>query len=456
MSSTSRRDFVAAAAAVGAPAVQTAWGQRSPNSEIRLGVVGFRGRGRDHYRAFAKIPGVKVAFLCDVDERLYAGAIQEVEQIAGNRPETFVDLRKMLERKDLDAISIATPDHWHALQTIWGCQAGKDVYVEKPVCHNIKEGRKMVEAARKYNRMVQTGLNRRSEVRNQAGVKFVREASFGKAYRAKAVVYRGRVSIGRVQESSIPQGVHWDLYLGPAPYKAFTLNRFHYGWHNYWDTATTEVGNNGVHALDIVRWALAKDVHPVKVHCAGGRFADDDTDQETPNVQTAVFEYADGTLVDLEATTLPSPSFGGVQMGEFFYTAKGYITSARDWSTVVGEFTPQTTPDPPSGISLRAVNLSFPKIAYHPGPAIPDLSVPEVSHFQNFIDCVRSRKREQLHCEVLEGHMSTALCHLANIAFRTGRKLTFDPKTETFPGDAEANALLGRKYREPYVLPDKV
>jgi predicted dehydrogenase len=456
MPSTTRRDFVAAAGAVGAPAVQTAWGQRSPNSEIRIGVVGFRGRGRDHYRAFAKIAGVKVAFLCDVDERLFASAVQEVEQIAGNRPETFVDLRKMLERKDLDAISIATPDHWHALQTIWGCQAGKDVYVEKPVCHNIKEGRKMVEAARKYNRMVQTGLNRRSEVRNQAGVKFVREASFGKAYRAKAVVYRGRLSIGRVQESSIPPGVHWDLYLGPAPYKAFTLNRFHYGWHNFWDTATTEVGNNGVHALDIVRWALAKDVHPVKVHCAGGRFADDGTDQETPNVQTAVFEYGDGTLVDLEATTLPSPSFGGVQMGEFFYTAQGYITSARDWSTVVGEFTPQTTPDPPSGISLRAVNLSFPKIAYHPGPAIPGLNVPEVSHFQNFIDCVRSRKREQLHCEVLEGHMSTALCHLANIAFRTGRKLTFDPKTETFPGDAEANALLGRKYREPYVLPDNV
>jgi predicted dehydrogenase len=455
MSNESRRSFVAKAA-VAAPAVRTAWGQASPNSEVRLGVVGFRSRGRDHYREFAKIPGVKVAFLCDIDERLFPGAVKEIESIAGNRPETFIDLRKLLERKDLDAISIATPDHWHALQTIWGCQAGKDVYVEKPVCHNIREGRKMVEAARKYNRIVQCGLNRRSERRNQAGVKFVREASFGKAYRAKGVVFRGRTSVGRVQESSIPQGVNWDLFLGPAPYTAFTLNRFHYGWHYFWDTATTEMGNNGVHALDLIRWAMAKDVHPVKIHCAGGRFADDDTDQETPNYQNAIFEYADGTQIDIEVTTLPSPPFGGVQQGEFFYTAKGYISSARGWAAVLGEFTPQATPDPPSGVSLRAANLSFPKIEYKPGPAIPDIDAPQVSHFQNFINCVRSRKREDLNCEMLEGHMSTALCLLANIAFRTGRKLTFDPATETFPGDAEANALLGRKYREPYVLPEIV
>lgn len=456
MSETTRRSFVSNAALIGAPAVRTAWGQNRPSNEVRLGVVGFRSRGRDHYREFAKMAGVKVAFLCDIDERLHPGAVKEIEGIGGYRPETFVDLRKMLERKDLDAISIATPDHWHALQTIWGCQAGKDVYVEKPVCHNIKEGRKMVEAARKYGRIVQVGLNRRSEVRNQAGVKFVREASFGKAYRAKAVVYRGRLSMGRVQESSIPQGVNWDLYLGPAPYRAFSLSRFHYSWHYYWDTATTEVGNNGVHAIDIVRWALNKNEHPVKVHCAGGKFADDNTDQETPNLQNAVFEYADGTLVDLEVTTLPSPTFGGVHMGEFFYTPKGYVTSAKRWTAVEGEFIAQPTPDPPSGISLRAVNLSFPKIGYKEGPAIPDISAPETSHFQNFIDCVRSRKRENLNCEVLEGHMSTALCHLANIAFRTGRKLTFDPATESFPGDAEANGLLGRTYREPYTLPEQV
>ncbi|HZT30625.1 MAG TPA: Gfo/Idh/MocA family oxidoreductase [Bryobacteraceae bacterium] len=455
MSSASRREFVQRAAAAAAPAVRPSWGQQSPNNRINLAVIGFRGRGRDHYRNFARIRGVRVAYLCDIDERLFPAAVAEIEKIGGYRPQTFFDIRKLLETKDLDAVSVATPDHWHALATIWACQAGKDVYVEKPVCHNLREGRKMVEAARKYGRMVQAGLNRRSELRNLAGVRFVQGAAFGPAYRARAVVYRGRLSVGTVQESSIPNGVHWDLFLGPAPYRPFTLNRFHYGWHYFWDTSTTEVGNNGVHALDLVRWAMDKHAHPVKVQCYGGLFADH-SDQETPNMQVASFEYADGTIFEADVTTLPSPSFGGVQMGEFFYTPQGYITSAQNWTTVVGDFVAGTTPDPPSGISLRASNLSFPKISYKPGPPIPDAAGQEVSHFQNFIDCVRSRKREDLHCEILEGHMSTALCHLANIAFRTGRKLTFDPATETFPGDAEANQYLTRKYRAPYVVPDQV
>jgi predicted dehydrogenase len=453
----SRRDFVKAAAAAAAPAVRPLWGQTSPNNTVNIGVVGFRGRGRDHYRAFARIPGVRVAYLCDIDERLFAPAQDEIEKLAGYRPQTIVDIRKLLEKKDLDAISIATPDHWHALMTIWACQAGKDVYVEKPVSYCLREGRKMVEAARKYNRIVQAGLNRRSERRNRCAVPFVQQGSFGQAYRAKAVIYRGRTSIGKMPESSIPNGVHWDLFLGPAPYRPFTLNRFHYGWHYFWDTSTTEMGNNGVHALDLVRWALGKNGHPVKVYCYGGLFADN-SDQETPNVENASFEYADGTLVEAEVTTLPSPSFGGVQMGEFFYTPKGYISTAGRWSTVIGDFVPGTQPDPPSGVSLRASNLSFPKISYKPGPSIPDLESepPEKSHFENFIDCVRSRKREDLHCEILEGHLSTSLCHLANIAFRLGRALHFDPATETFPGDPEANALLTRKYREPFVVPNKV
>ncbi len=446
-----RRDFLTIAGLAAVPAAA----QQSANDRVNLGVVGIRGRGRDHYQAFAKIPGVRIAYLCDIDERLFPAAVAEVEALAGNKPETFYDIRRLLEKKDLDAISVAVPDHWHALATIWACQAGKDVYVEKPVSHNLREGRKMVEAARKYNRIVQAGLNRRSELRNAAGVQFVRRNGFGPAYRAKAVVYRGRTTIGRIQESSIPQGVHWDLFLGPAPYRPFTLNRFHYGWHFFWDTSTTEVGNNGVHAIDVVRWAIHKNEHPVKVTCSGGLFVDP-SDQEVPNVQNATFEYADGMLVDLEVTTLPSPSFGGVQMGEFFYTPQGYITSANQWSTVVGEFTPLQTPDPPSGVSNRLNNVSFPRIQYKPGPAIPDTGGTEVSHFQNFIDCVRSRKREDLHCEILEGHLSTALCHLANIAFRTGRKLRFDPATETFPGDTEANSYLTRKYRDPYVVPDRV
>ncbi len=456
----SRREFAKTAALAGLAATslgRSAWGQ-SPSDTVNIGVVGFRNRGRDHYRAFAKIPGVRVNYLCDVDERLFAPAVAEVEQIAGYRPKTEFDVRKLLEQKDLDAISIAVPDHWHALIAIWACQAGKDVYVEKPCSYTLWEGRKEVEAARKYNRIVQVGLNRRSENRNREAVEFVRQATFGKAYRARAVVYRGRLNIGRVQEASIPKGVHWDLYLGPAPYRAFTLNRFHYGWHYFWDTSTTEVGNNGVHALDVVRWAMGKGVHPVKIHCTGGQYAES-SDSEVPNVQVGSFEYADGTLVEIDATTLPSPTFGGVRMGEFFYTPKGYISSEGSWKTVEGHFTAGTTPDPPSGVSYRASNLSFPKIEYGDGPDIPEAGEngpKEVSHFENFIQCVRSRKREDLHCEIEEGHLSTSLCHLANISLRTGRKLTFDPDTETFPGDDEANSYLRRKYREPYVVPDQV
>jgi predicted dehydrogenase len=458
-SDTSRREFFKKAALAAAPAVRPAFGQRSPNDTVHVGVVGFRGRGRDHYRTFARMPGVRVAYLCDIDERLFPGAVAEIEQLAGYRPETEYDFRKLIERKDLDAVSIATPDHWHALQTIWACQAGKDVYVEKPVSHTLREGRKMVEAARKYGRIVQAGLNRRSEPRTRSAVQFLQSGEFGPLYRAKAVVYRGRTSIGKSQESSIPEGVHWDLFLGPAPYRVFSLNRFHYGWHYFWDTATTEVGNNGVHAIDVVRWGLGKNVHPVKIHCVGGLFADD-SDQQTPNVQNASYEYADGTLVELEVTTLPSPPFGGVHMGTFFYTPRGYISSAKNWITVVGQFVPQETPDPPSGVSVRVVNQSFPKISYEEGPPIPDVAPAdpdeEASHFANFIACVRSRQRENLRCEILEGHLSTSLCHLANVAFRTGRKLTFDPDTETFPGDEEANRYLTRDYREPFVLPEEV
>jgi predicted dehydrogenase len=450
-----RRIFLETAGCLAAGA---SLGYSGPGDRINIAVAGLRGRGKDHYRAYAKMPGVRVAYLCDIDQRLFPEALDAVEKIAGYRPATEVDLRKILERKDVDAVSLATPDYWHALQTVWACQAGKDVYVEKPVCFTVTEGRRMVEAARKYNRIVQAGLNYRSDRRYRAGVRYIRDGSFGKPYRANAVVFRGRASIGRVKESSIPTGVNWDLFLGPAPYRAFNMNRFHYGWHYFWDTSTTEVGANGVHIMDTVRWALDKNEHPVKIHCVGGLYADD-SDQETPNVQNASFEYADGTLVELEVTTHYSPTFGGVSYGAFFYTARGYVTSANDWSTVVGEFTPRNSPDPPSGISLHAVNMSFPDIAYKPGPPIPDLNegaAGALTHFENFISCVRSRKREDLHTEILEGHRSTALCLLANISYRTGRKLVFDPATETFPGDAEANRYLTRQYRAPYVVPDKV
>ncbi len=401
------------------------------------------------------MPGVRVTHLCDIDERLFDRGVREVEEISGHRPTTVVDFRDLIEIHDIDAVTIATPDHWHALHTIWGCQAGKDVYVEKPACYTIREGRRMVQAAWKYGRMVQVGLQRRSDLRVRSVVRYLWDEKFGPAYRGRALVIRGRASIGKVQESSIPEGVHWDLFLGPAPYRAFTLNRFHYGWHYFWDTSTSEIGNNGVHMLDMIRWGLNKKVHPVKVTCVGGNYLDD-SDQQTPNTANTSIQYADGTLVELELTTLYAPPIGGLRSGAIFYTSQGYISNADNWSTMAGEFTPGDRPTTPSGIDLRVVNRSFPKIEYGPGPEIPNIDEEEQSHFENFIQCVRSRKRGDLHCEILDGHMSTALCHLANISYRLGRQVTFDPPTETFGGDKEANAYLTRDYREPYVLPEVV
>ena len=455
---TNRRTFFASTAmgvGIATAATRKARAQSSANDTVTVGVVGIRGRGRTHMREFAAMPGVRVGYICDVDERLFDAALSDMERTAGYRPAVETDVRRLLERDDLDAISIATPDHWHALMTIWGCQAGKDVYCEKPCSYTLWEGRKMVEAARKYGRMVQIGLQRRSSTRVQSVVRFVREGGLGTAYRAKAVVYRGRISIGKVMESSVPEGVNWDLYLGPAPYRAFDLNRFHYGWHFYWDTSTSEVGNNGVHHLDVLRWGLDKHVHPTRIHCTGGQFVED-SDSEVPNVQVGTFEYADGTLLEIEATTLYSPPFGEVRVGGVFFTDRGYIESADGWKATRGQFTPRDRPDSPTGVSYRTNNLSFPEIAYHDGPKIPNLAEEETNHFQNFIDCVRSRKREDLRCEVEQGHLSTSLCHLANISFRVGRKLEFDPESESFIGDEDANRLLTREYRAPYVVPDQV
>jgi len=448
MSSTSRREFVKSATAV--PAIRLIQG--SPNETVNLAVVGFHGRGRAHYRAFAKIPNVRVAVLCDADERLFPNAVAEVEKLAGYRPATEFDIRKLLERKDIDAVSIATPDYWHALMTIWACQAGKDVYVEKPVSFTVVEGRRMVEAARKYRRIVQAGQNMRSEARARAAVRLLNEGKLGKVYRAKVDITKPRGSIGRVQESSIPEGVHWDLYLGPTPFRPFNLNRFHYGWHFFMDTSTTDVGNSGVHNLDLARWGMNKGVHPIRIHSTGGRYVWD-SDQETPNFQTATFEYADGTVIDFELSNLYAPPS---EAWNVFYTSEGYLTTAGNWKAVRGEFAPRGGDVSPAGISERATNASFPKASYVPGPPIEADREQTVSHFENFIAGVRSRKVEDLYCDILEGHMSGTLCHLANISYRTGRKLVFDPATERIIGDAEAGKYLTRTYRAPYALPDKV
>lgn len=446
-----RREFVnrsasAAGGVMAAPAFVRNMITRSPNERINIGLAGIsgnrvkvrgmiNGRGIVHINTYARIPNVMIKTVCDVDERLFPGVVTNVEKLFGAKPQTEVDFRRLLDDKDLDVISIATPDHWHALMTVWACQAGKDVYVEKPVCHNVAEGRKMVEAARKYNRIVQSGICYRSSKAVREGIKFVHDGKLGKVYMAKGTTYRYRVPIEHVPDSPIPDGVHWDLFLGPAPYRQFNENRYIYQWHWYWDTGTTEYGNNGIYRMDTVRWALNKNTHPVKIHCSGGKFCRDD-DQEVPNTLVASYEYEDGIIVQNEMRSLPTNPEGLSDSGDcFLYSDLGWMTfNGNGYKTYFGT-------------------------KNEPGPAKSENDIPPEERsdgWKNLIDCVRSRKREDLDNDILEGHMSAALGHLGVISYRTGRKLVFNPETEKFAKDPEADKLLTRTYRKPYVMPDKV
>ncbi|MDA2924779.1 Gfo/Idh/MocA family oxidoreductase [Acidobacteria bacterium AH-259-L09] len=463
MGSIKRREFlkktaITAGLITSAPAVRKGFAGNSPNNRINIAVVGFHGRGRTHYREFAGMPNVRVAAVCDVDERLFSEAVSDIDNISGFKPRTEYDFRRLLDNKEIDAISIATPDHWHALMTIWACQAGKDVYVEKPISYTIEEGRKMVQAARKYERVVQVGTNNRSRAVVRTAMQYLHHGKLGDVYRAKAIILKGRASIGQVKDSRIPKGVHWDLFLGPAPYRPYNLSRFHYGWHFFWDTSTSDMGNSGVHQIDIARWGMNKRVHPVSVHCTGGVYLWD-SDQETPNVQLATFEYADGKILDVELTNLFTNEVAGMRgTGNIFYTSKGYVTSNNGWETFRAEFKPREGDITRAGVSERVTNVSFPERIYERGRAIKDLvdAKNEESHFENFIDCMRSRRWQDLHADILEGHLSTTLCHLANISYRTGRKLTFNPYSERFVNDDDANSYLTRDYRHPYALPEKI
>jgi len=330
--------------------------QSAPSDRINLAVVGFHSRGRAHINGFGKIPNVRIAALCDADERLFPEGVQLVEKLQGHKPDTYFDIRTLLERKDIDAISIAVPDYWHALMSIWGCQAGKDVYVEKPASFTIVEGRRMVEAARKYHRMVQVGLGMRSEPQVRAAMRTLRTGKLGKVYRAKIDLVKPRASIGHAKESSVPEGVHWDLYLGPTKYQPFTLNRFHYAWHFNWDTSTTDVGNTGVHHFDAARWGLNKDVHPIKVHSTGGYYVWN-SDQETPNFQVGTLEYADGTILDFTTNNLYAPPNSDTNT---WYTTEGYLASDK-WQAFRGKFEARANDIAPSGVNDHAINASFPK-----------------------------------------------------------------------------------------------
>ena len=443
-----RREFVtrtaAATAGLAAAFPTRARAQASPNDTINVAIVGLRGdnkghptwtgrgRGLDHYQHLAGIPNVRISHVVDVDERHFSTALPFAREKWGGEPKTETDFRRVLEDKDVDAITVAAPDHWHALMTIWACQAGKDVYVEKPVSHNVVEGRRMIEAAGRHGRIVQVGTQRRSNAVLGKAVQFLREGGLGTVYGGKTVIVRPRDPIGVAPNGPVPPGVHYDLWLGPAPERPFNPHHFHYYWHWFWEYGTTDLGNTAVHSLDAVRWLIGKQEHPRTAYCMGGLHeAGAPTDQETPNTQIVSWTYADGTELQCELRNW----FAGPPeaTGVFVFGSKGWMKVGDDKAQV------------------------FFGRKNEPGPVITaDEDVNEgQAHFENFIACMRSRKAGDLMAAIEEGHLSTTLCHLGNISYRVGRSLKFDPARERFVGDEEADKLLTRTYRAPYTLPDK-
>src|SRR5512133_1719312 len=309
-----KKSVLATAGIAFAPAYIKGFQQVKPSDRINVGVIGIHDRGgyydgSGHTANFTKIKETRVAAICDCVDYLLPKAIQDIEKLGGEKPQTYADYRKMLENKDIDAVSIAAPGYWHALMAINACQAGKDVYVEKPVSYNIDEGRKMVQAARKYNRIVQAGTQRRADRLNMKAIQMLRDGVIGDIYAGRGTVYRSRPSIGKKPDVPVPQGVNWDLFRGPAPMIPFNENHFFYNWHWYWDTSTSEFGNNGIHALDIIRLGMNIKEHPSKIECCGGFYAYKETsDQEVPNLQVATFEHSNGAVMELEVRSLPTPS----------------------------------------------------------------------------------------------------------------------------------------------------
>ena len=438
-----RRVFLskAAAATVGLAAFPRRSRAQSANDTVNVAIIGLRGdnkghptwtargRGQDHYEHLAGIPNVRVSHVVDIDERHFKDSLSFVKSRWGGDPKTATDFRRVLDDRDVDAVTIAVPDHWHALMTIWACQAGKDVYVEKPVSHTIVEGRKMIDAARRHNRVVAVGTQRRSSAVLAKAVQFLREGGLGTVYGGKTTVYRYRDPIGVAANSAIPPGVHYDLWLGPAPARPFNENHFHYHWHWFWEYGTSDLGNTGVHSLDAVRWLLGKEEHPRTAHSIGGLHeAGEPTDQRSPNTQIATFQYADGTELQCEVRNW----FSGPAEAQGIY-----IFGAKGWMKVS---------DDKAQVYFGRRN--------EPGPTLTADEKPDAgqAHFENFIACVRARQPQKLNATIEGGHLSTTICHLGNISYRLGRSVTFDGATERFVGDADADKLLTRKYRAPYVL----
>lgn len=437
------------------------------NDRVVLASIGIRGQGNALKRGFSRLANVEIKTLCDVDANLAPERINDprLKDVTTFKPGFAQDLRRVLDDKDIDAVVIATPNHWHALATIWGLQAGKHVYVEKPSSHTVWEGRRMVDAAARFNKqLVQVGTMNRSRPAVRQAIKFLHDGGIGRVYMARGLCFKPRPPIGKYPDGPMAPGekfaltvgsktyeptydeqylskVDYDLWLGPAPKRPFNRNRFHYNWHWHWDFGNGDTGNQGPHQFDVARWGLKKQEHPTKIRSVGGYFGPESS-QETPDTQTALFEYPDGTIFEFATRGESTNDEGTQRIGNLFYGSKGWLWidgDGRKWQSYFGHKNEKgpgaDNPDTESG--------SDPLV----------LTSTEYPHYQNFIDAIRAGNPKLLTCDVLEGHLSSTLPHLANISYRVGRALVFDGRTETFVGDKEADRLLTREYRKGFEIP---
>ncbi len=411
-----RRFFLMA----GAAEIALARAAKAAHESVTIAMMGVRGQGRSLTQRFASLPDVDIAYLCDVDEKVFERAAKIVEEKKGKRPKLAGDIRRVLDDKSVDAIVIATPDHWHAPATILACQAGKDVYVEKPASHNIREGRLMVEAARRHKRIVQVGTQARSRPSTQRGVDYIRSGRIGRVLAAKAWNIQLRENIGRRPDGPVPGGVDYDTWIGPAPYLPFNENRFHYKWHWHWSFGTGDIGNDGVHQIDIARWALGVDAPTEASGMATKLFFEDD--QQTPDTMNIHFTYP-GRVMTFEMRIWNPYRLEGVDNGVAVYGTEGYMHIGR-WNGKGG----------------------FKVFDAKDKLVLEDLGNEPDTHPRNFIDCIRTRELPNADIEI--GHLSTLHCHLGNIVGRTGRNVKFEPRSESIVGDAEANRLVRREYRK--------
>ena len=481
MPKRTRRQFLedsmfAAASAVtaGSASELLAAGSKQSTSAVeKLGVavVGVRGRGGSHIGAFAGRKDTEVLYICDVDTEVGERRVKETARRQRRAPRFEADIRKVLEDHRVDIVSIATPHHWHALSAIWSIQAGKDVYLEKPVSHNVSEGRGIVEAARKYTRICQAGMQCRSNPGMMAAMKYVRDGKIGKVEIARGLCHKRRGSTGPRGIYEPPASVNYDLWLGPAPMVPVTRPRFHYDWHWQWSYGNGDLGNQGIHQMDLARWGLGVNRLSRGVISFGGQYGCGDA-VETANTQVVVHDYGDAALV-LEVRGLRKGSYKGAKTGVIFEGSEGYV--------VMTSYTSGAGFDPDGN-----------KVKEFSGGA---------NHFENFLRAVRSRNVSDLTADIEEGHLSSALCHMGNVSyrlgevlsageleermsslslseksrhaveqtlrhlengdigageprFRVGPLLAFDPEAETFLASEQAKQMLSRDYRRPFVVPD--